>query len=106
MTAAVGAGMALEDRIKRRKRRARRRRWGKRLAACAVVAVMALTASWTVRDKPRQEPRRLPDRSALAWMVARSWLSPGDAEGFAARYPELSDLFLSASTGPAPWESR
>lgn len=94
------------ERIKRRKRRARRRRMLRRLAVCAVLAGLAVTSSWTIWDKPRQEPRRLPDRSTLAWMVTQSWLSPGDVRAFAKRYPELSDLFLSASLGSAPWEDR
>lgn len=96
---------ALNERIKRRKRRARRRRWAKRLVVCAVWIVMVLTLSpRLVRDNPAPtEPEPTPDAAAIGWMLAQSWLSPGDVAGFAADYPELSDLFLSASTGPAPW---
>ena len=52
------------------------------------------------------EPEPTPDAAALGWMLAQSWLSPGDAKGFAAAHPELSERFVRASMGPAPWEDR
>ena len=97
---------ALNERIKRRKRRARRRRWAKRLAVCAVLVMMLLTASpRLVRDKPAPE-EPVPDEAAIGWMIAQSWLSPGDVPGFSAAHPELSERFVRASMGAAPWEAR
>ena len=96
---------ALNERVKRRKRRARRRRWAKRLAVCAVLVMMMLTASpRLVREPAPEEP--VPDEAAIGWMIAQSWLSPGDVPGFSAAHPALSERFVRASTGPAPWEAR
>lgn len=95
--------IAFNERLNRRKQRARRRRWGKRLVVCAVLVVMVFTRSpRIVRAKPAPE-KPGPDAAAIGWMIVQSWLSPGDVPGFAAAYPELADLFISASMGPAPW---